>query len=51
MNFQSINKDNYFVISNNALIIFTDANNDCSTLNGDIGEHGISITPTKLSTI
>ena len=43
MNFQRINKDNYFVISNNPLIIFKDANNDCSTLNGDIGEHGIKL--------
>ena len=43
MNFQSINKDNNFVISNNPLIIFKNANNDCSTLNGDIGEHGIRL--------
>ena len=41
--FSSINKDNYFVIANNPPIIFTDANNDCSTLNGDVREYGIRL--------
>ena len=43
MNFQSINKDNYFIISNNPPIIFTDAYNVCTTLNWDIGELGIRL--------
>ena len=41
--FSSINKDNYFVIANNPPIIFTDENNDCSQLSGNVGEHGIRL--------
>ena len=41
--FSSINQNNYFIIANNPPITFTDENNDCSELSGNVNEHGIRL--------